>query len=154
MSEDKELTLYEVSLHLIPSLSPEEAQAAHEKMVAQIEENGGSVKMNQLPADRELSYEMCKEIAGKKHYYKNAHFGFVVFESDKESAVALDKSLKESKIVLRHLFIKLPKEALIVRERKIPTSHKEEAKKLEEKKVDEPIDEVAIDKTIEELVVE
>jgi ribosomal protein S6 len=154
MSEDKELTLYELSIHLIPSLSSEEAQAAHEKMVAQIEGDGGSVKMNQLPVDYELSYEMCKEIAGKKHYYKNAHFGFVVFEGDKEKAVALDKSLKESKIVLRHLFIKLPKEALIKRERKIPTSHREDVKKVEEKKADEPIDEVAIDKTIDELVVE
>ena len=57
MSEEKELALYELSMHLIPSLSADDAQAEHEKIVARIEKEGGSVKMNQLPEDRALTYE-------------------------------------------------------------------------------------------------
>lgn len=154
MSEEKDLALYELSIHLIPSLSFDDAKAEHEKIVARIEKEGGSVKMNQLPEDRALAYEMCKEITGKKYYYNNAYFSFVVAEFSKELAVALSAECKNSKVVLRHLLISLPKEALIIRERRIPSSHKEETKKVDEKKTEGPIDEESIDKTIDQLVVE
>lgn len=154
MSEEKELALYELSMHLIPSLSADDAHAEHEKIVARIEKESGSVKMNQLPEDRALTYEMCKEITGKKHYYNNAYFSYVVAEMGKDLAVSLNSDCKNSKVVLRHLLIRLPKEALITRERRIPSSHKEDAKKTEDKKVEGPIDEESIDKTIDQLVVE
>lgn len=154
MSEEKELSLYEVGIHFIPSLSVEEAQAEHEKIVSRIEKEGGSVKMNQLPEERALAYEMSKEISGKKNYYTTSYFGYVVVEMPTSLSEIITKELGSSKVVLRSLVIRLPKEALITRERKIPTSHKEEPKRGDEKKDTGPIDEETIDKTIDELVLE
>lgn len=151
--EEKEMNLYEVSFHLVSSLSSDEALAAHEKISALIGKAGGNIKTSQLPQERVLTYEMIKEAGGKKTYYTTSLFGFIIFEAPKEAAEEIGGKIKKEKHVLRHLLISLPKVALMPRERRIPTTHREEIKRVPET-APTKVDEATIDKTIEELVIE
>ena len=152
-------SLYEVGFYVAPTVREEEATAELGDIIGYVEKKGGIMKSSQTPQLRSFSYEIEKIFSGKKRIFSEGYFGSAVFLIDRSETLDIEKHLKAMKNVLRYILIKIPKEALLPRERKIPISHREDVrKKISEEKIPlktaPTMTEEELDKTIEELVVE
>ncbi|MEK7567847.1 MAG: 30S ribosomal protein S6 [Patescibacteria group bacterium] len=152
---ESEVKLYELGIHLIPTLTEEEASAKLAEINAKIEKIGGVVKSSKNPESRPLAYEISKSGGGKKEKYESTFFTFIIFEMKIDEINAFQKWVNTIPERLRSIVIEVPKDILVPKERRIPQSHKEEIKRTTEPtKEAKPIDEAELDKTIEQLVIE
>jgi len=151
-----ELTVYEVSYLLLPSLAVEQVPAKASSIKEMIKKVGGEVLSDEDPVLVDLAYPMTKVVQTDRFKVQKGYFGWIKYELSKETAEEVKKALDADNDVLRHLIIKTVREnTLLAGKMKLG---KEEKMRLEEsEEVVEDTDLVAdvvvddAEKVVEEL---
>ncbi len=155
MEENPELELekitriYEVGFLLIPTLADEKLLQTFAAIKETLSNTGATMISEGFPKPRPLTYPINK--------YESAFFGWLKFESAKETLETLQDFLKNNKEIIRFLIVKTFRESAVstpvffgkTRERTDKQTKIKEALVTEPKMTTEELD-----KTIEELVVE
>lgn len=145
-------TVYEVGFHVVPTVSPENLPKEVDAIKAILGGAGATVISEEFPKLRNLAYTMIKPVGAARHRFDTAYFGWIKFEGAKEVAAEIDKTLKASDKIIRHLLIKTVRENTIYGP-KILGEEKREAVKAEGKAEDKPqASQEEIDKSIDKLV--
>jgi len=122
MTENKTIStkegfkVYELGIHLLPTLSEADVQVEFSKIKAQIEKLQGEFISESLPRMFTLAYEIPKTIKAQKRWYETAYFGWVKFELEAKSLAVFEKFVKELEHTLRYLIVKTVREDTIVSE--------------------------------------
>ena len=158
-TEAVEKQIYEIGFQIVPSVPQDNLGAQWSELKEIIEKNGGSIISEETPKLKPLAYQMRKENAGKYQKYTTAYFGWVKFETDRESVLKIDNSFKTNLSVLRHLLIKTVRENTMTVPR-IPFYRRPEAPKTDDKKAETApaekteVSEVELDKAIDAAIAE
>lgn len=108
--------VYELGIHLLPTLSEADVQVEFSKIKAQIEKLGGEFISESMPKLFTLAYEIPKTIKALKRWYETAYFGWVKFELEAKNLAVFEKFVKELENTLRYLLVKTVREDTIVSE--------------------------------------
>ncbi|MBU4480400.1 30S ribosomal protein S6 [Patescibacteria group bacterium] len=150
--------VYEIGYLLLPVIAEENVSLEVSKIKDIIEKNKGMFFSEGIPEMRGLTYPMTKAISGKNQKFDSAYFGWVKFEADSDVINLIKNELEKIGNILRFLIIKTVKENTIVANSKVGkfSFDKKEGKPKKEKKVEEinKVDEKELDETIDELVIE
>jgi ribosomal protein S6 len=106
--------VYELGIHLLPTLSVADVQVEFSKIKAQVEKLGGEFISESVPALMNLAYEIPKTIKAQKRWYETAYFGWVKFELEAKNLAVFEKFVKELEDTLRYLLVKTVREDTIV----------------------------------------
>lgn len=162
-SVEKEGKLYEIAYHLASSIEEGKVEKEAGALEALITKAGGEVVSKEAPRFVELSYPISRRHAGKTELFTHAYFGSFAFRADKAEVTAFKKSADEMDTVIRTMVIAI--DAGLLEERKnrgmvkgervthVVDETKEEAAVIPPV-VTGPLDEVALDKSIEQMVTE
>lgn len=153
--ESKELKVYEVGFHLVPTLTEDDVKN-HVDFVKEIikKQKGSSLISEAKPILRNLAYSISKKVKEVRTTYGKAYFGWVKFETYPDQIIEIKKELDQNEFVIRYLIITTVRENTLVGKSE---SQKESAFPLEDEVVDQTINELEVedlDKTIDELVVQ
>ena len=165
---DKEIDIksevYEFGFLLVPEVGDEGAPASFSALKGMIEEVGGQTISDSLPAKMALAYPMDKEIDHKHQSYKEAYFGWIKFELEKNKIEGLKAKFDAEQTLIRFLIIKTVKENTLapkkLKEKMESTggrrhSHREEAAlPMNKEEVDKQIDALVSDEKEAEVKVE
>ena len=91
---------YELAYLLSPEVAEEKLDSETARLQKIISENGGEVAQSSAPKKRWLAYPVKKQ--------KQAYFGAIFFNADKENLDKLKKDLSFNKSVLRFLILNKP----------------------------------------------
>ncbi len=122
MTENKTIStkegfkVYELGIHLLPTLSEADVQVEFSKIKAQIEKLQGEFISESLPKMFSLAYEIPKTIKAVKRWYETAYFGWVKFELEAKNLAVFEKFVKELEHTLRYIIVKTVREDTIVSE--------------------------------------
>ena len=127
---------YELTYLILPSLNQEEAGLLCGKVNDFVQESQGLVFNSLLPKKIPLAYPIKKETS--------AWLETVSFSLDKSATAAVDKRLKESKEILRYLFLKKEKERKIVLRQRLakPAAPASLPDKAELEEIDKKLEEI------------
>ena len=106
--------VYELGIHLLPTLSEADVQVEFSKIKAQIEKLEGEFISESTPRLFTLAYEIPKTIKAQKRWYETAYFGWVKFELEAKNLAVFEKFVKELEDTLRYLIVKTVREDTIV----------------------------------------
>ncbi|HEU5115030.1 MAG TPA: 30S ribosomal protein S6 [Candidatus Paceibacterota bacterium] len=152
-------TVYEVGFHIVPTVSPENLPREYDAVKAVLEKNGAVMISEESPKLRNLAYTMIKAVGPARHRFDTAYFGWVKFEAPKESVAEIDKALKASDKIIRHLIVKTVREntiygpKILAEEKKEAREAREGVKEGSEEVKDKPANQEELDKSIDKLVV-
>jgi len=145
---EKETRVYEASFLLVPSLSDEKLLQTFVAIKEILSGASATMLGEGFPKPKPLAYPINK--------FESAFFGWLKFESDRETLATLRESLKNNKEVIRFLIIKTVRENAVVTPvffgKTRTRAEKEETEK--ETPTGPKMTNEELDKTIEELVVE
>lgn len=149
--------IYELSFHLLPTLSEEEVTKEVDGMKKILENGGAKILECDEPSQMNLAYTMVKKQEGKNAKFDASFFGTIKFNSEPEILVDLKEELDLNKSVLRFLIIKTVTSFQPITQVTLRTVTEEDSKPIRkpemvEKKSDKPISDAELDKTIEKLV--
>lgn len=156
---EDELRIYEVSYLLLPFITEEDAPKEAGRIKENVSFSGSTVFSEEEPKLIKLAYPMSKIIANKNTNFENAYFGWVKFEGEPESIAKVKKALENNENVLRFLILKTTKENVAAR-KPLPFTVKSKpistpvAKEEVKSEAPQEINEVELDKTIDDLVIE
>lgn len=160
-NEGKEPQVYEVGLHIVPSVSPEDAAKTVQALKEVIVSNGGTIIAEETPKMMRLAYTMVRSIAGKNDKYDTASFGWVKYEAAPHVTVLVRDAITANKDILRHLITRTVRENTMYGQhvaiaRVGATARAADAERREAAKKEEggPVSEEEVDKAIEDLVKE
>lgn len=162
--ENDNMTVYEVSYLLLPSLSQEQvkqAMALGDVFTGNFTALGGTIIASEEPVLIDLAYPMTKVVGTTRHKANSGYFGWVKFEIGKEGILAVKKALDANDEVLRYLLIKTVKENTLLNGKMMLKKENKPQDGAPEEVVDaeaqiEPAPEVVVeemDKAIDDLVV-
>ena len=100
MSEKENKIEYEMAYLLSPEIAEEKLDLEIADIQKIISENGGEVAQSSAPQKRWLAYPVKKQ--------RQASFGVIFFNADKENIIGIKKNLSSSKNVLRFLILNEP----------------------------------------------
>lgn len=125
MTENKESTkegfkVYELGIHLLPSLSEADVQIEFSKIKSNIEKLEGEIISESTPRMFDLAYEIPKTIKAQKKWYETAFFGWVKFELEASKLATFEKFVKELEDTLRYLIVKTVRENTLVAKDLLP----------------------------------
>jgi len=153
------LNLYEIAYLLSPLVPAENASTEFNSAIRLPLENLGGIFASELtPILRPLAYPVTKVIGSNHQKYNDAYFGATRFELSTQAILALKDMLDKNEQILRFMIIRLPKNAdkainPIYRKILAPIRRENnDSPKGEITEVHEAIDEVELDKEIEELL--
>lgn len=106
--------VYELGIHLLPTLSEADVQIEFSKIKSHIEKAQGEFISESAPRLFTLAYEIPKTIKAQKKWYETAYFGWVKFELEAKHLSALEKYVKELDSMLRYIFVKTVAEDTMV----------------------------------------
>ncbi len=106
--------VYELGIHLLPTLSEADVQVEFSKIKSNIEKLDGEIISESQPRMFKLSYEIPKTIKAQKKWYETAYFGWVKFELDASKLAGFDKFVKELENTLRYIIVKTVRENTLV----------------------------------------
>jgi ribosomal protein S6 len=106
--------VYELSIHLLPTLSEGDVQIEFSKIKSNIEKLEGEIISESVPQMFNLSYEIPKTIKAQKKWYETSYFGWVKFELEANKLANFEKFVKELDNNLRHLIVKTVRENTLV----------------------------------------
>lgn len=106
--------VYELGIHLLPTLSEADVQIEFSKIKSQIEKANGEFISESAPRLFTLAYEIPKTIKAQKKWYETAYFGWVKFELEANALAAIEKYVKELESTLRYVFVKTVAEDTMV----------------------------------------
>ena len=104
------LTVYEVSYLLLPSLALEQVPTKVTALKAKLTSVGGQVISDENPILIDLAYPMTKIVGTIRHKCTMGYFGWVKLEVTKEGIGAIKKNLDGDGEILRYLIIKTVRE--------------------------------------------
>ena len=141
--------------------APGNESMTNPSVLSLVEKHGGVILAEAFPKSVPLSYPISKSEGVKNQTYESAYFGWIKFETQRESADNLKKVLQEHEQLLRSLLVKTVRESTLAPKR-IPLREVERAAarsapiiKKPIKKLKKPIiSDEELDKTIEKLVAE
>ncbi len=149
---DSQSRIYELG-YLIVGNMPEENVATKVGAIKELLESKGALSISEeFPRLITLGYEMSRPIGNKKTWFSEAYFGWMKFEADPSTNEEVSAILKRDEDVLRFLLIKTVRENTIASKRAVGTGMKRPARKVENAE-ETPIDEVEMEKKLEELAV-
>ena len=147
--------IYEVGLHIVPTV-PEDGLGARVTAIRDvIESAGGHVIADEYPKHMDLSYPITKIADNKRALHHSAYFGWLKFEVDPSSMKAIEETIKKDDYVLRFIIVKTVRENTMVPKKVLQQKRGEEGVvKPEEKVEDKPVlSAEELDKTIDDLVI-
>lgn len=97
MTMDSEAKNYELAYLLSPSLPEEEVLGYSGKLSGIVEEQKGAIRRVEPPKRRTLAYPIQKE--------RSAYFGWTTFAADPSAVARIEKNVKETPQILRHLIV-------------------------------------------------
>ena len=151
------MRIYEVGFHGLPTALEEGITKLTQDIRSFIEKHEGTVLAEGAPELIELAYPMFVSFNGKRTRYDKAHFGWFKFELGSTAAQELNAELGENGTVLRHILFTTTnddtKRPMVVREVR-RSQEGAPVRVRREEKTDEPVNEEAIEKSIEEIVTE
>ena len=106
--------VYELGIHLLPSLSEADVQIEFSKIKSNIEKLEGEIISESIPRMFNLAYEIPKTLKAQKKWYETAYFGWVKFELDSSKLAVFEKFVKELEDTLRYLIVKTVRENTLV----------------------------------------
>lgn len=106
--------VYELGIHLLPSLSEADVQIEFSKIKSNIEKLEGEIISESIPRMFNLAYEIPKTLKAQKKWYETAYFGWVKFELDASKLAVFEKFVKELEDTLRYLIVKTVRENTLV----------------------------------------
>jgi ribosomal protein S6 len=106
--------VYELGIHLLPTLSEADVQIEFSKIKSNIEKLEGEIISESQPRMFKLAYEIPKTIKAQKKWYETTYFGWVKFELDASKIAVFEKSVKELENTLRYLIVKTVRENTLV----------------------------------------
>ncbi len=106
--------VYELGIHLLPSLSEADVQIEFSKIKSNIEKLDGEIISESIPRMFNLAYEIPKTLKAQKKWYETAYFGWVKFELDSSKLAVFEKFVKELEDTLRYLIVKTVRENTLV----------------------------------------
>ncbi|HVU06424.1 MAG TPA: 30S ribosomal protein S6 [Candidatus Paceibacterota bacterium] len=143
-------TVYEVGFHIVPTVSPENLPKEVDAIKAVLGAQQATIISEEFPKLRNLAYTMIKPIGPARHRFDTAYFGWIKFEAPTDAVAELDKAMKGSEKVLRHLIVKTVRENTLYGA-KILAEEKKEAK-ADAVKDGKPASAEDLDKSIDKLV--
>jgi ribosomal protein S6 len=164
--EDKEvveLQKYELGYHFVPSLGEEDLALRVRELMEAITAVGGSIMSEGAPQPFTLAYTMKRQRGGVWEKYDTSYFGWVRFEAPREGMGELKDTLDHTEHLIRHLIMKLEKQALAptpeprqiqpedIKE-VVPTEPKVFEKKQDDEEDKGEVQEEELDKQIEDLI--
>ena len=106
--------VYELGIHLLPSLSEADVQIEFSKIKSNIEKLEGEIISESIPRMFNLAYEIPKTLKAQKKWYETAYFGWVKFELEASKLAVFEKFVKELEDTLRYLIVKTVRENTLV----------------------------------------
>ncbi len=106
--------VYELGIHLLPTLSEADVQIEFSKIKSQIEKAEGEFIGESAPRLFTLAYEIPKTIKAQKKWYETAYFGWVKFRLDASKLALVEKYVKELDSTLRYIFVRTVAEDTLV----------------------------------------
>lgn len=106
--------VYELGIHLLPTLSEADVAIEFSKIKSQIEKAQGEFISESAPRLFTLAYEIPKTIKAQKKWYETAYFGWVKFRLDASALASVEKYVKELDSTLRYIFVKTVAEDTMV----------------------------------------
>lgn len=149
--------VYEVGYLLLPYVTEDNLARETDKIKEAITLAGGAVFSEENPHMLSLAYPMYKVVSNKKTKFESAYFGWVKFDGDPKGVAKIKKAMEAEENVLRFIIIKTVRENTLARKPAAFTSKPIKPAVKEEPKTEEApqeINEVELDKTIEDLVIE
>lgn len=143
--QDTESKVYEIGFHFVPTIAEDDVAVQFSHLKSMIEKRGGEFISEDFPKMIPLAYEISKTVKAQKKHYTNAYFGWVKFNLAPDQIVELEKEVKAFEPVLRYLVISTVKENTLVGPKE------KELKKGEKSEETEEVNEVQLDKKIDEL---
>jgi ribosomal protein S6 len=144
--------VYEVSFHLVPTLSADEMLAKFSSLKDMLAGAGAQFISEEIPKEFVLAYEFSHTVDNKKEWFTRSYFGWVKFECDESEISKIDAALKLDRGVIRYLLVKTVRESTLYGKRfGVPARRRPESKHetVEEKK---PIDAVELDKELDAML--
>lgn len=150
------VTVYEVSYILLPSLALEQVPAKASGLKGVLTSAGGAVISDEDPILIDLAYPMTKVVGVERHKATSGYFGWVKFELPTEGMEAVKKAFDGDAQIIRYLIIKTVKENTLLngkmsiqKEERVRKDDEladvpEEAKESSPEEVDKSIDELVI----------
>jgi ribosomal protein S6 len=148
-------SVYEIGYLMVPSIAEENLGAEVTAFKDALTAKGVTFISDEYPRMMELAYEMSRSIMNKKQKFSYGYFGWVKFEANTEAAVVIKEMMDKNETFIRYLMIKTVRENTMSQKRaykadgprRKPAHVKTEAEMA-------PIDEEAVDKEIDALVLE
>lgn len=106
--------VYELGIHLLPTLSEADVQVEFSKIKSQIEKVEGEFISESTPRLFTLAYEIPKTIKAQKKWYETAYFGWVKFSLEAQHLATVEKYVKGLESTLRYIFVKTVAEDTMV----------------------------------------
>lgn len=100
------VVVYEVGLHLVPTISEEDVAAKFGDVRAEIEERGGSIVSEGFPVLTTLAYT----IVAKGGKFDRAYFGWIKFELSAAKIASFKEACDTNPAIIRFLITKTTKE--------------------------------------------
>jgi len=146
------IKLYEIGYLLVSTISEEEAQIQAEAIKKLIDSNNGKVDNGEAPKMRDLAYPISKVISNKKNTFENAYFGWIKFNMLPADVVTFKESCDKVAQIIRFIIIN----AVVDSEQQKKIFKPRTPSTLKKKEVGEamPVDEVALEKELEEILTE
>jgi ribosomal protein S6 len=149
-----DVKVYEIGFHIAPIVG--EDNIAHEvgEIKGLLEKIKATIISEDFPRQRTLAYPLSKMMDGSKKTFKEAYFGWIKFEVKGESVSSLSKEIEKMGNILRYLLIKTDRENTLYGN-KLSSKYEGKAKPVSSKSTEPKVevDEVEVDKAIDELVV-
>lgn len=150
MSESKQI--YELGYHVMPNLSEEELAKVVEGIKTGLSKMEAEIIADQYPQGMVLAYDLVKEIENKNYKFKNSFFGWVKFELETAMLEGFKASIDKNLNILRSIIVKTVRESTLATPK---LAHKGMPRRpIAEAEVGTPMDEVAVDKKIDEMIEE
>ena len=140
-------SVYEVGFHIVPSVAEENVAGEVSKIKSEIENLGGIFISEEFPKSRPLAYTISKIVAGTKHNFDKAYFGWIKFEMTPEKIGELKMALDKNEHILRHLLIHTTKETPMTYSKIAESRMAAQAERAEK-----PVSAEELDKSIDKLV--
>ena len=134
--------VYELGIHLLPTLSEADVKVEFSKIKSNIEKLDGEIISESEPNMFKLAYEIPKTIKAHKKWYETAYFGWVKFELDASKLSMFEKFVKELDNTLRYIIVKTVKENTLVSRDLIQSQDEDDKEEVDLEVLDLPTEEV------------
>lgn len=147
-------SVYEIGYLMVPSIAEENLGAEVTSFKDALNAYGVTFISDEYPRMMELAYEMSRSIMNKKQKFSYGYFGWVKFEATTDTAVQIKDMMDKNETFIRYLMIKTVRENTMSPKRAYKTDGPRRKQAVKTEAEAAPIDEEAVDKEIDALVLE